>query len=239
MREFRKAWPAAGQLPPDDGGIYRHLYIDIVPRRLQAQSAHEPERSLALSPASFASEGAARLPPGWDRLLAGSARPIIYLSFGTVFNQGPAFGVATRALARLDVTLVVTTGAAADPQRLGSLPSSVLVHEFVDQQALLPLCSAVVSHGGAGTMLGAAAHGLPQLLLPQAADQFRNAQALALTGAGAALTPEQCTEAAVAAGAEAMLNGESMRQAARELADDISRMPGASDVVSALVGWCA
>ena len=41
----------------------------------------------------------------------------------------------------------------------------------------------VVHHGGSGTMLGALAHGLPQLRRPQGADQFLNAEALLPTGA--------------------------------------------------------
>ena len=38
-------------------------------------------------------------------------------------------------------------------------------------------------------MLGAMAHGLPQLMLPQGADQFRNAEIAVRTGA--ALTAER------------------------------------------------
>ena len=48
-------------------------------------------------------------------------------------------------------------------------------------------------------MLGAAAHGLPQLILPQAADHFRNARALNMAGAGLSLQPAQQTVELIAA----------------------------------------
>ena len=37
LREFSRQWPRARQLPPEDGGVYRHRYIDIMPRRLQVE----------------------------------------------------------------------------------------------------------------------------------------------------------------------------------------------------------
>ncbi|MBP6815817.1 MAG: glycosyltransferase family 1 protein [Burkholderiaceae bacterium] len=235
LREFSRQQPGARQLPADDGGIYRHRYIDIVPRRLQAASPCEPDRVLALSPAPAAGTVAPDLPPAWLRRLASNVRPILYLSFGTVFNRGPAFGIAARALSRLDATVVVTMGSAADARLLGPLPANVWIEGFVDQQALLPLCAAVVSHGGSGTLLGAAAFGLPQLVLPQAADQFRNAAALAAAGAGLVLGPEDCTEDAVAGAARALLEGGAIRHAARQLGADIAQMPAAADVVRALL----
>ena len=235
LREFSRQWPRARQLPPEDGGVYRHRYIDIMPRRLQDASPCEPDRVLAMSPAAARGTAVPDLPPAWHRRMARSVRPVLYLSFGTVFNQGPAFGVAARALSRLDATVVVTMGSAADPRLLGPLPANVWLEGFVDQQALLPLCAAVVSHGGSGTLLGAAAFGLPQLLLPQAADQFRNAAALAGAGAGLALAPADCTEEAVTSAARALLEVEAIGHAARQLATDISKMPSAADVVRALL----
>jgi hypothetical protein len=45
----------------------------------------------------------------------------------------------------------------------------------------------VVHHGGSGTTLSAAAAGVPQLVLPQGADQFANAGALTGVGVAGAL----------------------------------------------------
>ena len=43
---------------------------------------------------------------------------------------------------------------------------------------------AVVTHGGAGTTLGALAFGVPLLVLPQGADQYANAERVVAAGAG-------------------------------------------------------
>ena len=85
------------------------------------------------------------------------------------------------------VNLVVTTGPGFDPAQLGPLPPAVRTAPFLPQAAVLPHCRAVVSHAGAGTMLGALCHGLPQLCLPQGTDQPFNTAALLPTGAALAL----------------------------------------------------
>jgi UDP:flavonoid glycosyltransferase YjiC (YdhE family) len=91
-----------------------------------------------------------------------------------------------------------------------------------------------VHHGGSGTMLGALAHGLPQLLIPQGADQFINAQALAPTGAALSLLPEQISPDAVAAALRELLDEQSFRDAARRIAAEIDAMPAPAKVVAEL-----
>ena len=54
---------------------------------------------------------------------------------------------------------------------LGAQPAHVRAERFVPQSEELPHCDLVISHGGSGSVLGALAHGLPQLLLPLGADQ--------------------------------------------------------------------
>ena len=94
----------------------------------------------------------------------------------------------------------------------------------------------MVSHGGSGTFLAALGHGLPQLCLPQAADQFRNAQGAVRTGAGLALPPDDATPEAVAHALRRILVEDSFRDAAAGLAEDIRAMPSPAEVVTALVG---
>jgi len=79
-------------------------------------------------------------------------------------------------LASEGFSVVMTLGAAGDREALGLLPPSTRVERYVPQDAVLPHCTAVVSHAGSGTTLGALADGLPQVFLPQGADQFINAR---------------------------------------------------------------
>ena len=70
---------------------------------------------------------------------------------------------------------------------------------------MLPSCDVVISHGGSGTTLGALAHGLPMLLVPQGADQFDNAERCKEAGAAIVLAPDEVTPVAVRDALEQLL----------------------------------
>ena len=126
--------------------------------------------------------------------------------------------------------VVVTTGAGVAPEALGPRPPHVHVHAFVPQATLLPFCDAVICHGGSGTLLGAAAHALPQVVLPQGADQFANAELLARAGAGRMLTGDVDAADIHAATADALGDGP-LREAARGVRDELDAMPPPSVAV--------
>jgi UDP:flavonoid glycosyltransferase YjiC (YdhE family) len=127
------------------------------------------------------------------------------------------------------------TGPDLDPGLIGPLPPSVLTAPYLPQAALLPHCTAVVSHAGAGTMLGALCHGLPQLCLPQGTDQPSNTAALVPTGAALALQPDVTTADAVAAAMSRLLEEDSFRTAAVRLRAEIEAMPTADEVLADLL----
>jgi MGT family glycosyltransferase len=158
----------------------------------------------------------------------------VYLTLGTVFNKPEVLRAVVSALAALEIRLLVTVGPQGDPAALGPQPANVMVERFVSQSEVLPMCAAVVSHGGSGTMLGAAGLGLPQVSLPQAADQFRNTQGLLLAGAGLGLHPDQADGAAVAEAVRKVIDDPEIRAAAGRLGQQIASMPGPDEVVSRL-----
>jgi UDP:flavonoid glycosyltransferase YjiC (YdhE family) len=92
----------------------------------------------------------------------------------------------------------------------------------------------VVSQGGAGILFGALAHGLPQLVLPQGADQFANAEAVERTGAGIALEPGAVTVESVRDAAARLLADPGFAAHARTVQDEIAAMPDADAVVAQL-----
>jgi MGT family glycosyltransferase len=161
-------------------------------------------------------------------------RPLVYLTLGTVSNQAPALRSAVEGLAGLDARVLVTVGPDGDPAALGPVPDHVTVARWVNQADVLPHCAAVVSHGGSGTFLGALGLGLPQLCLPQAADQFRNAAAADRTGAGLSLAPDATTPDAVRDAVRRLLLEDGFRRAASGLADTIRAMPGPAEIVTVL-----
>lgn len=131
--------------------------------------------------------------------------------------------------------LLVAVGPDADPAALDSQPPNVQVERWVHQPQVLAHCAVVVSHGGSGTFLGALADGLPQLCLPQAADQFRNAEGGRRSGAALVLTPREASSQAVAHAVATLLAEDGFRRAAARVAAEIADMPSPADVVEALV----
>jgi MGT family glycosyltransferase len=163
-------------------------------------------------------------------------RPLVYVTLGTVSNQVDLMSAVVRMVSGLGVRILVTVGPGVDPAALGPQPAGVSVQQWVPQGRVLPHCAAVVSHGGSGTMLATAALGLPQLALPQAADQFRNATGLVRARAGLALHPDAVSPEAVAEALHVVLADEQIRAGAARVRDEIAAMPAPAQVVSRLAG---
>ncbi len=130
--------------------------------------------------------------------------------------------------------MLVTLGPGADPSSLGPQPAGVRVEAYVPQSAVLPHTAVVASHAGSGTMLATLTHGIPQLCVPQAADQFRNATGVARAGAGISLAPREATPSAVADAVRRLLADPTYGQAAQEVGREIAAMPSPGEVVEVL-----
>lgn len=234
MQEFGSHWRTAGLQPPDDGGLCAHLYLDIVPVSLGTTPKMDRSRVQSMMPAATRMAANSPLPLSLRHALQSHSRPAIYLTFGTVFNRSVALRSAVDALQRLNATIIVTVGRDGDLAGFGDLPGNVHLYRHIEQGALLPLCDAVVSHGGAGSVLGAAAHGLPQLILPQGADHFRNALALTRAGAAVTLKPECLSLHAVEESARSLFGIPSLAIAAKRLALEIKSMPTVDAVADVL-----
>jgi UDP:flavonoid glycosyltransferase YjiC (YdhE family) len=217
----RGLWEAHGLEPPEYAGTYEHLYLDIYPPSLQTDELeHVGERQL-IRPA--------------DVPRAHHDGELVYITFGTVFNDDLSlFETAVEAARELPVKVVVTLGPGHEPDALGEQPANVRVATYIPQEELLPRCAAVVSHAGSGTFLAALAAGLPQQLLPLAADQFLNAEAAAAGGVARVLWPGEATVESVRAALEQVLADRAMRTAAESVGDEIRRMPSPSAVADEL-----
>jgi UDP:flavonoid glycosyltransferase YjiC (YdhE family) len=160
----------------------------------------------------------------------------VYVTLGRVTNQAPAvFRAVLDGCARAGVNAVVTTGPGLDATSLGLESPAVLAREFLAQASVLPHCRAVISHGGAGTLLGALCQGLPQLFVPQGTDQPLNAAALVPTGAALSLAPGDVSADTVADSLRTILGDSLFASAAGAFRDEIERMPPADDVLDMLL----
>ncbi len=124
------------------------------------------------------------------------------------------------------MNVVATLGGELD---VGPVPANVSVHRFIPQAELLPHCDAVIAHGGAGTTLGALAHGLPLILLPQGGDQHYNAERAARAGAALVGTLDVTR----------LLEDDVLRAAAQRVAAELAALPDPAEVVERIVDICA
>ena len=126
-------------------------------------------------------------------------------------------------------------GPTPSPTALADLPANVTVRSWVDQPAVLERAAVAIHHGGSGTLCACAAAGVPQLLLPQLADQPHNAQRVAEIGPGRALRRDEVTADAVAAAAAELLAEGPHQAECAALAGEIAAMPAPDAVAATLL----
>lgn len=216
-------WRGEGLEPDPHAGAFRGLFVDLAPPSFAWERPQGKVVRLRPVP------DAAGAPPPWlDEL----PTPLVYVTMGTVQNKPELF---RPLLDGLDGhSALVTVGRTGDPDALAPLPPRVRVERFVPQAHVLPRSAAVVSHGGSGTTLGALAHGLPLVLVPQAADQFDNAARAEASGAAVVLRPGEVTAASVRAALARVLGEPEFATAARAIAAEIQEMATADEVAAAV-----
>ena len=165
------------------------------------------------------------------------ARPLVYITFGSIAGGierlRSVYRTALDAVADLPVRALLTTGKGLPPAALGAVPANVHVEEWVPQRDVLPRATALVCHGGSGTLLGGLAAGLPMVVAGMGADQPHNGRLIAQARAGLALTKPDA--GALRAAIQSVLATPSIRAQARKLAEEIARMPTIEDAVDQLL----
>jgi UDP:flavonoid glycosyltransferase YjiC (YdhE family) len=208
-------------------------YLEAVPSALRPPGERMWHRTRPMRPAPGLAAAGERLPAALGRLPHPAT---VHLTLGTLFHRAPGvFATALAGLRELPVNVVATCGPGVDPASLGPQPPHVLVAPYLPHDLLLPRCDLVVSQGGAGIMLGALMNGIPQLMLPQGADQFINADACTRAGAALAIAPEGFGATAVRDAAAGLLAEPAFRAAAGALGAAIGAMPAPARVLAGLV----
>lgn len=111
--------------------------------------------------------------------------PLLLTAFGTAFTQRP--DVYRNAIAALEDTgwrMVLATGARVSADDLGPVPDWVQVRAVVPQPAVLARADAFLTHAGMGSCTEGLWYGVPMVAVPQAVDQFTNADQLEAAGIG-------------------------------------------------------
>ena len=170
--------------------------------------------------------------PEW--LLDKSSSRRVLITLGTVV---PQFGLGmvepiVAAASKVDAEFVLALGN-VDLTALGELPDNVRPVGYLPLGVLLSSCDAAIHHGGAGTMMTTVDAGIPQIVVPQGADQFLNADTVQANGLGARAEIGDVDVALI----ERLLSDEQWRSNAIRVRDELRAMPSPVEVVERLAGF--
>ncbi|MER6256332.1 macrolide family glycosyltransferase [Streptomyces sp. NPDC001584] len=172
----------------------------------------EPEHAVAFLPRAFqrkpdavTARAVTYAGPGLtDRSYQGSwtppadGRPVLLVSLGTQFTRRPEFYQAcVDAFADSHWHVVMAVGNSVDPEGFASVPASMEIMRRVPQLDVLSHAAAFVTHGGMGSVMGALAHGVPLVVVPQMSEQLVNARQVEHLSLGRHLPREEATPQAL------------------------------------------
>ncbi|MFI1373543.1 macrolide-inactivating glycosyltransferase [Streptomyces longwoodensis] len=211
-----------------------------------------PDRSLVLIPKALqphadrvdesvytfvgACQGDRSAEGGWER--PADAEKVVLVSLGSAFTAPPEFYRAcVRAFAGLPGWhLVLRTGPRIDPAELGAVPANVEVRPWVPQLAVLREADLFVTHAGAGGSQEGLATATPMIAVPQAVDQFGNADQLEALGVARRLSTEEATAEALRDAALALVDDPGVARRLADVRDGMAREGGtrrAADLIEA------
>ncbi|WP_406487553.1 macrolide-inactivating glycosyltransferase [Streptomyces phaeochromogenes] len=175
---------------PDTFGGHPSRSIVLIPKALQPNADRVDESVYTFVGAcqgDRAAQGEWRRPDGAERVLL--------VSLGSSFTKQPAFyRECVKAFGDLPGWhMVLQVGKHVDPAELGEVPGNVEVRDWVTQLAILKQADAFVTHAGAGGSQEGLATATPMVCVPQAVDQFGNADMLQGLGVARHLPMEEAT----------------------------------------------
>lgn len=178
-------------------------------------------------------------PPDWLRAIPTEA-PLALITLGTTFTGDLGFfSWAAQAAARANLVPLVVIGwnpiAPEEKAKLvAALPRTTRLLNFVPFDVVLPRVSLMIHHGGMGTTHAALLHGIPQIVVPHAADQRGQARRVAQAKVGLNLTAHDVRQGMLVEGVRAVARDTRVRQNARELAAELASLGGAPRAAEAL-----
>ncbi len=164
--------------------------------------------------------------------------PWVLITLGSSFNADPAFFIAAaHAAVRMGCLPLVALGAPLQTpwveEMRPRLPQTALLAPWLDFATVIPYVATAIHHGGAGTTHALITHAVPQIVVPHAGDQARQAQGVTRCGVGIALPPKQVTvDRLEDALAQTLPDRSPLRAQARQLQaefDALGGVPAAAD----------
>ena len=144
-----------------------------------------------------------------------SARHLVYVSLGTLFNADATFyRNCFEAFRDEPVQVLMSIGTAISAASLGPPPSNIVVRPYVPQLEVLRRASVFVSHGGMNSVSESLYHGVPMVVVPQMGEQQIVAQQVDALGAGLYVAKSNATADRLRGAVRRVLGEETFRRQA-------------------------
>lgn len=215
--------------------LFAHAGMDWPQASMFGQWMHSPLAGVTLFPSWFANaapdwptqvEQAGfvyfdgdqddELDPRLSAFLKVGPPPVVFMPGTAARDTGAFFQAASQASRQLGVRAVLL-GNGADAAD-ASVQDGVLAASYAPFGSLLPQCSALVHHGGIGSLAQALRAGLPQLLAPKGFDQHDNALRLRTLGLGMSLSARDARFDGLALALKRLLQDGAMHERCRQYA---------------------
>ncbi|MGY3204932.1 MGT family glycosyltransferase [Streptomyces sp. TE5632] len=172
----------------------------------------------------------------WQR--PSGAEQVVLVSLGSSFTKQPdLYRECLKAFGDLPGWhLVLQIGKHVDPAELGEVPANVEVRSWVPQLAILRQADLFLTHAGAGGSQEGLATATPMIAVPQAVDQFGNADMLQALGVARHVPAGEATAEALRAAALDLVGDPEVARRLKELQAGMAQeggTPRAADLIEA------
>jgi MGT family glycosyltransferase len=163
------------------------LELVVMPAEFDARTDADPN-TVHVGP--IFEDGATTVAPAELPWSPGDATPLVVVGLSSTYmRQEGLLERILAGLATLPVHVLATTGPELDPAEVRA-PAGIELRRYVPHSGVLPRADLVITHAGTGTLMAAAAHGVPSICIPLGRDQPTNATRAADLGIAVALPPD-------------------------------------------------
>ncbi len=179
-------------------------------------------------------------PPDWLAAIPADQR-LALITLGSTFTGDLGFfSWAAQASARLGLIPIVVIGNnPIEPDKKAALkaalPPGTRLLAWIDYEQVFPRLAVIVHHGGMGTTHRAVLQGLPQVVVPHAADQRGQARRVAQAKVGLNLTAHDVRNGQLLPAIRAVTNDAVVRDTARALAAEFAALGGTERAADLLI----
>ena len=172
-------------------------------------------------------------PPAWLDDIP-EDKPLALITLGTIFSGDLGFfSWAAQAVARAGLIPVVVLGwNPIEPDKKAelkrALPGGTRLLNWAPFEHVLPRCKIMIHHGGMGTTHYAIVHGVPQIVVPHAADQRIQGRRVSQVKIGLNLTAHDVRQGQLWEGVNAIMEAEWVQENATHFAEQMAAYGGIS-----------